>query len=137
MVRRDASRTGRARSYDHLGTAYEWVPLDDRTSSRWALDVERLQGRAPPLSRDGDEVAFLLRWTRTEVAAKLLGIPAVVAWKRLGAGMSGDPGPQRLAVEGVVVETQACRVGALVYSVGQVRGAELSDRPGRPANFDI
>lgn len=110
-----------ARSRDHLGAEYEWIPDRTREGVRWALDVERLQGRVSPLaSAEEGEVDFLVRWTRAEVAAKLTGTPILAVWRRLAAGLAGAEGSQAVELDGTLVETTVWRHGDLVLCTGSV-----------------
>jgi hypothetical protein len=72
-------------SYDHRGVRYGWWPGINLPAA--ALDVELKDNRAGAFIRqryasgDGN---FLVRWTMTEVLAKLLDEPVVSLIKRCG-----------------------------------------------------
>lgn len=72
-------------SYDRHGTCFGLEPPARFCGARVALDVEALDTPLPPMlfssSGCGRAVEFWVRWTRTEVAAKLFDMP-IAAWLR-------------------------------------------------------
>lgn len=82
-----------ARSYDHHGAAFRWVPPAGCAARRWALDVEAKDhpaaaGMAARFGLSSD--AFLRRWTASEALAKVLDRPILDLVRR--EGLVCEPG---------------------------------------------
>lgn len=107
-----------ARSRDHLGNTYEWRPHMRVGGVRWAIDVERMQGRIPPLAPQWDEARFLAVWTRAEVIAKLRNIPISILWRALGTRCSAGGGPFAYASPSRQVIVNGWREGPLLIAIG-------------------
>jgi len=76
-----------ARSYDHRGAVFRWVPPAECPARRWALDVEASDhpAAAAMAARFGlSSDAFLRRWTASEALAKVLDRPILDLVRREG-----------------------------------------------------
>ena len=76
------------RSYDHRGRVFGWAPPRDWPLRSAALDIEAkaFEGSDCLKARYfGHLSPFLLHWTSTEVAAKLLDVPILTYLKHHGA----------------------------------------------------
>lgn len=104
------------RSYDHCGHGYGWVP--DRKDRKWTIDVECGQGREIiPLVPGMGEMAFLCGWTRCEAAAKFLGYPAWLMWKKLKIILTFEPGYQKVIVGEEILNIYTLIDRDLVFSL--------------------
>ncbi len=81
------------RSYDSAGRCLVWKPTEAFLSFRLACDIEDLRRPVPSVLfrryRTQNRSDFLIRWTRTEVFAKLFRVPLLI-W--LSAHGLEDPG---------------------------------------------
>ncbi|MDB5508435.1 MAG: hypothetical protein JWL93_904 [Hyphomicrobiales bacterium] len=76
------------RSYDHRGRVFGWAPPRGWPLHRAAFDIEAkaFEGSACVRARYFGRLSpFLLHWTSTEVAAKLLDVPILTYLKDHGA----------------------------------------------------
>jgi hypothetical protein len=82
-----------ARSYDHRGAAFTWVPPAGCAARRWAVDVEAkdhptASGMVARFGLRPEE--FLRRWTASEALAKVLDRPILDLVRR--EGLVCEPG---------------------------------------------